>query len=493
MTFGIVVAILLAVVVPGLLAARGAARERAVENAERQAAAVIAVLAITHDREAIDLALSSVDATWTGQVTVHGLNEDPIGTSQARTNDIAAAAGKPTATVVPVDGGLAYLASVDAGDGQVAVVEVFIPAAELTRGLGAAWTVAIIGLLLMVVSAVVVDRIADRAARSARVLASAARSLGDGDLEVRVPVEGTREIAVAAATFNLMADRVSTQLTAERELIADRSHRLRTPLTALRLEAERLGAGGGALRLTQAVEAMEREVDHVIHTARRSAEVRPLDPDEHCDAAAVVRERMNFWAAVAEDQSRPFAVFGTALRAPVPLPRSELAAAVDALLGNVFRYTPQGTPFEVEVRRHDGYVAIRVDDAGSGIPDPQSALRRGSSARGSTGLGLDIVRNAAIAGRGGVHIDRAALGGASVVVLLADAQAPPPIPRQRLGFVGRLSREPDERRWGRRARAARATGSAKPTAMRKITNTSQAYLMSFLSLGARLSRRWRRG
>jgi anti-sigma regulatory factor (Ser/Thr protein kinase) len=148
----------------------------------------------------------------------------------------------------------------------------------------------------------------------------------------------------------------------------------------------------------------------------------------------------------------------------VPLARSELVAALDALLGNVFRYTPQGTAFEVAVSRKDGYVALRVDDAGPGIDDPDRALRRGSSDRGSTGLGLDIVRRAAIAGHGSVDIARSALGGASVVVLLADAERPSAAPRQRLGFVGRLAREPDEKPWRRRLRAPRLVAARRSSA-----------------------------
>ena len=264
-----------------------------------------------------------------------------------------------------------------------------------------------------------------------------------------MPTTGPRELAEAGAAFNAMADRVAKLLAAERELIADLSHRLRTPLTALRLEAERVRAGGSPHRLGLAVEAMEREVDTLIQTARQPGEV-PSPEADTCDAGEVVRTRMRFWSAVAEDQSRPFKVSGADRRAPVPVRRSDLSAALDALLGNVFRYTPQGTPFEVAVNRRNSYVVIRVDDAGPGIADPDQALRRGASERGSTGLGLDIVRQVAVAGHGTVDIDRAALGGASVVVLLVDAEPPAEPNRQWLGFVGRLSREPGERRWGRR-------------------------------------------
>ncbi|MDP9796307.1 signal transduction histidine kinase [Catenuloplanes nepalensis] len=142
-----------------------------------------------------------------------------------------------------------------------------------------------------------------------------------------------------------------------------------------------------------------------------------------CDASEVVRQRMAFWSAVAGDQNRPCVIVGADTPAPVALPRPELAAALDAVLGNVFRYAPQGTPMEVAVSRRDGYVAVRVDDGGPGIADPDSALRRGASGRGSTGLGLDIARRATVTTGGTVSIDRARLGGASVVLLFGDPDA----------------------------------------------------------------------
>jgi signal transduction histidine kinase len=158
---------------------------------------------------------------------------------------------------------------------------------------------------------------------------------------------------------------------------------------------------------------------------------------------------MRFWSAVAGDQERACQSIGVENPAPVSVPRSELAAALDALIGNVIRYTPQGVPFEVAVsRRDDGYVAVRVEDGGPGIPDPDKALQRGLSGKGSTGLGLDIVRRVAVAGKGTVNIGQGALGGASVVILLADADPPaaPVTSGSRFGLVGRLSREPGERK-----------------------------------------------
>ena len=111
------------------------------------------------------------------------------------------------------------------------------------------------------------------------------------------------------------------------------------------------------------------------------------------------------------------------------------------VVGNVLRYTPQGTAFEVAVTRRDGWVVLRVDDAGPGIADPDRALRRGVSDHGSTGLGLDIVRRVTQATGGSVNIGRARLGGASVIMMFEDAEEPPP-PASRFGVIGRLAREP---------------------------------------------------
>ena len=131
--------------------------------------------------------------------------------------------------------------------------------------------------------------------------------------------------------------------------------------------------------------------------------------------------------------------------------RAELAAALDAILGNVFRYTPQGTAFEVAVsRRNDGYVAIRSTTPAPGIATrPGAAPGRERPGLHRAGLGHRQAR-AAQQANGSVSIDRAALGGASVVMLLADAEATPR-PVSRFGLVGRRSRErePGQRRWPR--------------------------------------------
>src|ERR1700689_3062657 len=123
---------------------------------------------------------------------------------------------------------------------------------------------------------------------------------------------------------------------------------------------------------------------------------------------------MSFWSALAEDQGRAWRLTGAERPARVPVPRSDLAAAADALLGNVFQHTGEGTEFAVTLHSGDGVVLVFFADAGPGIGDPDAALRRGSSGAGSTGLGLDIARRVAESTGGGLKIDRSALGGAPV-------------------------------------------------------------------------------
>jgi signal transduction histidine kinase len=208
---------------------------------------------------------------------------------------------------------------------------------------------------------------------------------------------------------NGLAGRIRTLLAAERELVADLSHRLRTPITALRLDTEGLRDPAEAERVGADVDALERAVDDVIRDARRQAEAEAV-----ADASAVVRARVAFWAALADDQGRPVHVDIDPGELLVGVSAPDLAAAVDALLENALSHTPDGTAVHVRLgaRGPDGALLV-VEDEGPGVP-PGVGLERGVSGRGSTGLGLDIARRTAAASGGSLALGRGAAGGASV-------------------------------------------------------------------------------
>jgi signal transduction histidine kinase len=301
------------------------------------------------------------------------------------------------------------------------VIEVSVPDAELQRGVVRSWA-ALTGVaaLLVAGSVVVADRMAGSIVRPTRRLASAAAELGAGNLDARVEPDGPAEIADVGTAFNHLAGRVRELLANERELVADLSHRLRTPLTALRLDAEALEDGDGADRVRADADRLEQTVTEIIEEARRPIRT---ELGSRCQPLPLVSARAAFWAALAEDQDRAWQV-DLADRSPdVAVEATDLDAAVDALLGNVFAHTPEGTAVAVRLSADRSTVVITVDDGGPGLP--ADAATRGTSGAGSTGLGLDIARRTAEAAGGRIVLTTSPLGGARVELrlpALEDAQ-----------------------------------------------------------------------
>jgi len=408
----------LAFLVPLGLMVREIARDRALADAERQAGSLAPALAISTDRAAIERAVNSTQAGEAGRVAVHLPGRATVGTSRAHLEDLQNAMVRGRSFSADAPGGYVLLQPVAMDQGRTTVVEVYLPKQDLTRGVRSAWIVLTgVAAALVLGSVVVADRLAARVVGSARTLAKAATVLGGGDLRTRIDPQGPPELREAGRAFNTMADRVEALLAAERELVADLSHRLRTPLTAMRLNAAALGPEPAAEQTRLAVRRLEDEVDQIIGAARKPKQ------RAYCDAAEVLRDRMEFWSALAEDQGRDCTLVGAEQPVRVPIVKGELSAVLDSLLGNVFRHTPEGTAFMVTLYEGVGRVAILVADAGPGITDSDEALRRGASGSGSTGLGLDIARRMAKAAGGDVRIDRSTLGGAQIQIWLPAAGA----------------------------------------------------------------------
>lgn len=312
-----------------------------------------------------------------------------------------------SAEQVETDAGTLLLQPVQRADGP-ALIQVFVPAETLRAGVTRTWLVlAGLGGVLLLLALAVADRLARSLTRPVTDLAETAHRLGSGDLTARAGPAGPREVREVASALNRLADRIGELLAAEREGAADLAHRLRTPLTALRLDVESLPPGDRE-RLLDDVDALSRGIDEVISEARRT--VRE-GLGAGCDATAVVAERVRFWSVLAEEEGRPVAVDLPEGPAPVRVPAADLGAAVDALLGNVFAHTPDGTAFRVAVRpRTGGGAEVTVRDEGPGMSP--AAVARGRSGGGSTGLGLDIARRTAEASGGSLRLERSERGAA---------------------------------------------------------------------------------
>lgn len=277
-----------------------------------------------------------------------------------------------------------------------------------------------LGVVLLGVAMVSADRMARRLSEPIREVAEAAEAMREGRLDVRVAEKGMPEVVTLAKALNRLAERVGRLLRSERDAIADLSHRLRTPVTALRLDTEMISDPDVGDRLREHITQLERTVDAIVHDARRPTET---DQSGACDAAKVVRERVDFWSALAEEQGRPLrtAVPDRPLMAKVTA--NGLTDVVDVLIDNVFAYTEEGVPIEVwVVPRADGAIVLTVEDGGPGLP-AGDVVSRGRSGGGSSGLGLDIARRAAMASGGWLELGQSRLGGALIRVILGKADA----------------------------------------------------------------------
>ena len=279
------------------------------------------------------------------------------------------------------------------------------------EGVAAAWAVlGGLGLLLILAGVALADRMGAALVRPVAALAGAARRMAGGDLEARVEPAGPPEIADAGAAFNHLAGRLDDLVAAERESLADLSHRLRTPLTALRLQAESLPGARPSSKTWTA------SAPRWTPSSPRPAAAPPPPGPAAPTCAGWPPAAAAFWQVLAEEQGRRARLAVPAGPIWVALTEDELGAAVDTLLENVFTHTPPGTAYAVAVTAADpGHALLVVEDEGPGFPH-HGVAERGASEAGSSGLGLDIARRAARHTGGDLTLADRPGGGARVEV-----------------------------------------------------------------------------
>jgi signal transduction histidine kinase len=403
--------VLVAFLVPLAVLVKNVAADRAVQGATVKAQDLTSLVATT-DPDSLRRTVEQLDAASGNDVTVFLADGTALG-APAERSPLVELGATGRSESAEHDGGREIVFAV----GSRGVIRTFVPDAQLTKGVPRAWLLLSgLGVALLLVSLLVADRLARTFVRSTVDLAAVSHRLGQGELDARADESAPGELGVVAGALNGLAGRIDGLLREERETIADLSHRVRTPLTSLRLEADSLPPAD-AERIAAGVDAVNRAVTEVIQQARRRDAAAP----ETSDAAELVRDRVAFWAVLAEDTDRELTVSIGPGPLPVALGRGDLEACVDALLGNVFAHTPDGTAAWVSLTgRPGGGARLVVEDAGPGLAPGHAtgALRRGVSGSGSSGLGLDIVARAAERTGGEVRLESAAAGGLRVVVEL---------------------------------------------------------------------------
>ncbi|WP_137292676.1 sensor histidine kinase [Nocardioides dongxiaopingii] len=421
--------VLLAMLVPMAVLLRSYVLEDRLAQAALEVQSTESVVA-RYGRSEIARYVAEVNADSDTETTVVMADGDVLGPAPGAAEEarIVEARINSTARVDDVDGGTAILVPVSlsgssAGPESQPIIRVFVPTPGFERELVRSWLILLaLGALLLVGALVLSDRLARSFVRPIQSLAGYAAGLGAGRRTEQPPVEGPSEVRDLGVALHRLVDRVEVLLERERAGIADVSHRLRTPMTALRLRVEGIADDAARERLMADLDDLQATVDHVVREARRS-EREGLVPVT--DGVAVLTERARFWEPLAEDQGRRFdLVVTTTGPVPVRAGPEDLAALVDVLLDNVFTHTPEPVGVRVTVAPGaDGGLRLVVEDGGPGlsVEDAARLVDRGVSGGDSTGLGLSIVDKTATESGGGLSIGRSALGGTEVVVDLGGA------------------------------------------------------------------------
>ena len=413
--------VLISFLVPLALVLRTLAADWAISAATAQAQSM-APLVTTLETGNLRLTVDQVNAETSTPVTIFLPSGLELG-SPAPVSPAVRLARNGRSFSAEAPGGEQVLVAVEGLAGGAAVIRTFVPGSVLHHGVTRAWLLlGGVGLLLLVLSVLVADQLARSLVRPLTALARASDRLAAGDLSARAAVAGPPEVRRAGAGLNRLAVRIGELLAHERETVADLSHRLRTPLTALRIDAESLRDGAEMERLLADVGSVERTVSEIIREARRpgGGGSRAM-----CDAARVISERAAFWWPLAEDQDRRMTVEVAPGPLPVSVAADDLGTCADILLGNVFAHTPEGVALAVRLSRRaagGAWMVVADDGPGFGAVDP---IRRGQSSGGSTGLGLDIARRIAEASGGALIVGRSASGGGSVTLALGSPAGPP--------------------------------------------------------------------
>ena len=329
--------VLVAFFIPLALLLRTVAADRAVNKATVEAQS-LAPLVATLVASSLSLAVEQINGqSGALPVTVFLPGGRTLGRPAPRSPAVELAASGSSITA-EAPGGREVLVAVAGLPGGTVVIRTFVPDSELRRGVTRSWLVlGAVGLGLLALSAVVADQLARSLVRPLAAVARASHQLASGDLSVRAALGGPPEVIQVGTGLNLLGARIGELLARERETVADMSHRLRTPLTVLRVDAESLSDPHEMALLNGDVDALERTVNEIIHEARRPVRegVRAA-----CEAARVVRERAAFWSPLAGDQERWMSVEVVPGPVPVRVAHEDLATCVDTAARERLRAHP---------------------------------------------------------------------------------------------------------------------------------------------------------
>jgi len=318
-------------------------------------------------------------------------------------------------------------------DGRtVGAVRITYPTSDLTRRLVQIWGFrAILAVGVLAVAAGLGALVARRLTRPLRQLNDMASKFSDGDLTARSPVTGPHETQTLARTLNQAGERLDTLIASQRIFVADASHQLRTPLTALRLSLDNIADGvddefvrEDVEQATAEVVRMSRLVNGLLVLARAEAKVTAAEP---LPLREIVAERLSVWRPAADERGVHIALGGSVVdgRPLVLASPGHLEQVLDNVLSNALEVSPDGATITVRSELRGDEVELTVSDEGPGMSDPDKSRAfdrfwrgQGLTGRSGSGLGLSVVRQLVTDDGGTVTLRDAPDSGLSVVITL---------------------------------------------------------------------------
>jgi len=284
-------------------------------------------------------------------------------------------------------------------------------------------------LLAVVIIALVSYLLASMLVRRLRHLRETVQVISAGDLSARVTLGGQDEVSALAADFNRMADRISEMMASQRQLVSDVSHELRSPLARLRIALELAERADDPRPMLQKIAKEADELEHMVSSLLSLARME--------SGQSVLEKRVQSLCPLLRKIIDDANFEGEAHQRRVVLKNCEdiqlnidavlIQSAIENVIRNALRYTPQGGEVQVTVEQTAQQINIIIDDQGPGVPAKElerlfEPFARVGEARdrhsGGYGLGLAITGKALQAHGGRASAQNIEGGGLRVTLSL---------------------------------------------------------------------------
>jgi signal transduction histidine kinase len=294
-----------------------------------------------------------------------------------------------------------YVAIPVASDGTVhGAIRLTLDTSDVTARIRRFWLgLAAIAAVILAVVALVGWFLARSISRPLRQLEADADRYASGDLTVdERPPSGPPEVRALTTSVTTMAERLDALLAAQRAFVADASHQLRSPLTALNLRLENLQnqLPADAQEQIEAAITETKRLAGIVNDLLQLARADDRRPLVIVDLAGLSRDRVDTWSAAAEAADVSIRASNLEHRIDVEVLPGAVEQILDNLLDNAVNASPAGATIDVGISATAAQAELTVTDEGAGLDDVdkvQATHRfwRGTTSGEGTGLGLAIV------------------------------------------------------------------------------------------------------